>query len=104
MRMHGAQVGDPAMGVAGDFVDMPVNRSLRMLWRAKSCSAKDQTYAAVEIVLPLGANRGVPRFAWSRASTRGDSVMTIIMRVTTAFFALLSRAGFIAMLSTVGLL
>jgi hypothetical protein len=30
-----------------------------MLWRAKSYSAKDQKYAAVETTLPLGANRGV---------------------------------------------
>jgi hypothetical protein len=39
---------------SSDFVNMPVNRSLRMLWRAESCSAKDQKYAAVETALPLG--------------------------------------------------
>jgi hypothetical protein len=39
--MHGAQMGDPAM---------PVNRSLRMLWRAESCSAKEIN-TAVETAL-----------------------------------------------------
>jgi len=39
-----------------------------------------------------------------RVSTKGDSVMKIIIRVTTAFLAVVSTAGFIAVLSTVGLL
>src|SRR5260370_33387627 len=83
---------------------MPVNRSLRMLWRAKSCSAKDQRYAAVESLYRWG-RMGHPSVDRSRASTtKGISVMKIIIRVTTAFFALLSTAGFIAMLSTIGLL
>src|SRR4029077_3258625 len=38
---------------------MLVNRLLRILWRAKSHSAKDQKYAAVENALPLRPNRGV---------------------------------------------
>ena len=36
---------------------MLVNRSLGMLWRAKSCSAKDKICSG-GIALPLGANRG----------------------------------------------
>src|SRR6266566_3124950 len=82
---------------------MLVNRSLGMLWRAKSCSAKDKICSG-GIALPLGANRGLSVDRRGLRQTKGISVMKIIIRVTTAFFALLSTAGFIAMLSTIGLL
>jgi hypothetical protein len=50
-----------------------VNPLLRILWRAKSCSAKDQKCAAVETALPLGANRGIPRsHVRGLRQTRGD--------------------------------
>jgi len=48
-----------------------------------------------------GGKQGHPSVARPRASTKGDSVMKIIMRVTTAFLAAVS---IIAVLSTVGLL
>src|SRR6266567_8854597 len=65
---------------------MLVNPFLRILWRAKPSSAKDQKYAAVETALPLGANRGVAR---PRASTnRGTSVIKL-RRIVSLSIALL---------------
>ena len=82
---------------------MLVNRLLRILWRAKSHSAKDQKYAAVENALPLRPNRGVLGRSSEDFGKQGDGVMKIIILVTTAFFAVLSIAAFLAVLSTAGL-
>jgi hypothetical protein len=70
-----------------------------MLWRAKSCSAKDQNI-----------QRWKPLYRWGRMGAsfgrssegfdnKGISVMKIIIQVMTAFFAVLSTVGLLTVLS-----
>ncbi len=68
-------------------------RSLNPEPAARLCSSADKR-----------RSQNAPRRGAEAIGCAADSVMKIIIRVTTAFLAVVSTAGFIAVLSTVGLL